>query len=187
MKLRFRVLYLLLSGFWKKPIGFLEQATLRLSVLPNDIDIQRMTNDRYFAFMDLGRFDFMRRLGLLRKAFLVKKWVPLILFQTIHYRYPIGLFQKIELKTRVLWWDEYDFWIEQVFMRKNRILATGYVQGAWFGKKGRISSTEFFDLIKMEYSTPHPPANLGPFLDASRQIVSGAKRKSQEPSSVLQL
>ena len=84
MRLRFRILWLLLSSFWKKPLGLLDVSILNLRVLPNDIDITKISNDRYIALMDLGRMDIGFRVGL-RRAMLKKKWGPVVTFQTIRF------------------------------------------------------------------------------------------------------
>jgi hypothetical protein len=66
MRLRLRLLLLLLSSFWKKPINILDESVLNLIVLPNDIDVSKISNDRYIALMDLGRMDIVFRSGLLK-------------------------------------------------------------------------------------------------------------------------
>ncbi|WP_165778842.1 acyl-CoA thioesterase [Leptospira perolatii] len=170
-----RLFFIIISGFWKRPIRFSDRALLRIPVLPNDIDVRIMTNDRYFAFMDLGRIDFMQRLGVLKKIF-AKNWVPIVLTQFIQYKAPISVFQQVELHTKVLWWDEYDFWIEQVFMRKNKLLAIGYVQASWYRKGVRIPSSQFFQLIPAEYSLSDPPENLKSILQLGQEIRTNARR-----------
>lgn len=64
MRLRLRILWLFLSSFWRKPLGLLEGSVLNLTVLPNDVDITKVSNDRYVALMDLGRIDLALRVGL---------------------------------------------------------------------------------------------------------------------------
>ena len=44
----------------------LDESVLNLRVLPNDIDIIKITNDRFIALMDLGRMDIAFRVGLLK-------------------------------------------------------------------------------------------------------------------------
>ena len=61
MRLRLRFLWLLLSSFWKKPLGILDESVLNLRVFPNDVDITKISNDRYTALMDLGRIDIALR------------------------------------------------------------------------------------------------------------------------------
>jgi hypothetical protein len=43
MILRFRVLWLFLSSFWKKPLGFLGESVLNLIVLLNDVDVTKIS------------------------------------------------------------------------------------------------------------------------------------------------
>jgi len=63
MRLRLRFLWFMLSSFWKKPLGLLEESVLNLRVLPNDVDVTKISNDRYVALMDLGRMDVGFRVG----------------------------------------------------------------------------------------------------------------------------
>ena len=65
MKLKLRLLCLIIASFFKERVSVLEENVLNLRVLPNDIDFVRISNDRYFALMDLGRFDITFRGGLL--------------------------------------------------------------------------------------------------------------------------
>lgn len=69
MRLRLRLLLLVLSSFWKKPLGILDESVITLTVLPNDIDILKISDDRYFALMDMGRMDIVFRTGLLKSMF----------------------------------------------------------------------------------------------------------------------
>ena len=87
MRLRLRILLLLISSFWKKPVKFLDESVLNLRVSPNDVDVRKISSDRYLALMDLGRIDLVFRSGLFKKM-LKNKWVPLATFETIRFRYP---------------------------------------------------------------------------------------------------
>ena len=49
MRLRLRLIWLILSSFWKRPLGLLEESVLNLRVFPNDVDITKISNDRYLA------------------------------------------------------------------------------------------------------------------------------------------
>ena len=141
MRLRLRLLLLLLSSIWRKPIGLLEESVLSLRVLPNDIDITKISNDRFIALMDLGRMDIAFRSGLL-KSMIKNKWVPLATFDTIRFRYPLKAFQKYQLRTRIVWWDDSTGYFKQVFERKGRVVATGYVCATFLGPDGPISPEE---------------------------------------------
>lgn len=118
-------------------MGLLDESILNFRVLPNDVDITKISNDRYTALMDLGRMDVGFRIGL-RNAMTIKKWIPVVTFNTVRFRYPLKIFQKFQLKTRVIWWDDTTFYWEQIFERKGRVIATGHISGTLFDKNGRI-------------------------------------------------
>ena len=118
-------------------MGVLDESVLTLRVLPNDIDITKITNDRFIALMDLGRMDIAFRVGLLKTMFR-RKWVPLATFDTIRFRYPLKLFQKYQLHTRIAYWDDHTFYFHQQFKRNGRIVATGYVCASLLGPEGYV-------------------------------------------------
>lgn len=156
MRLRLRLLLLLLSSFWKKPLGMLDESVITFTVLPNDIDISKITDDRYFALMDLGRMDLAFRMGLLK--FMVKhNWVPVVTFNTLRFRYPLKAFQRYQLKTRIVWWDDATFYWKQSFERKGRIVATGYLCGTALGQNGPVPPQEVLDKIGQSPIKPDQP------------------------------
>ena len=156
MRLRLRLLLLVLSSFWKKPLGILDESVLNLIVLPNDIDISKISNDRYIALMDLGRMDIVFRSGLLKLMF-KNKWGPVVTFDTIRFRYPLKAFQRYQLKTRIVWWDDATFYWKQTFERKGRVVATGYVSGGPFGSNGQVPPQEILDQIGRPVTKPSQP------------------------------
>lgn len=156
MILRIRLLLLVLASLWKKPMDLLDESVLNLRVLPNDTDIMKISNDRYVALMDLGRMDVAFRLGLLKSMF-KNKWGPLATFDTIRFRYPLKVFQKYQLKTSVVWWDDTTFYFKQIFERKGRVVATGYVSANCLGFKGPIPSSEVLGEIGQSVTKPAQP------------------------------
>ncbi|MDH2916034.1 MAG: thioesterase family protein [Gallionella sp.] len=156
MRLRLRLLLLVLSSLWKKPLGVLDESILSLTVLPNDIDITKISNDRYIALMDLGRMDLAFRCGLLR-LMLRNRWAPLTTFNTIRFRYPLKVFQRYQLKTRVVWWDDEFLYFEQTFTRKGRVLATGHLRATLLGPNGPVPPKEIIDAIGHPITKPGQP------------------------------
>jgi acyl-CoA thioesterase FadM len=147
---------LILASFWKKPLGILDESVITFTVLPNDIDIRKISDDRYLALMDLGRMDIVFRCGLL-KLMVKNKWVPLATFVTIRFRYPLKAFQRYQLKTRVVWWDDATFYLEQTFERKGRIVATGYVCATPLGQNGPVSPQQVLDALGQSVTRPDRP------------------------------
>ena len=137
MRLRLRLLFILIASLWRTKMTFLDESVLNFRVLPNDIDIRQMTNDRFISLMDLGRMDMAFRVGLL-KPMIKQKWVPLATFVTVRFRHFLKVFQKYRLHTKIIFWDESTFYFEQQFERHDRIVATGYVCATCLGVKGPI-------------------------------------------------
>ncbi len=153
MRLRLRLLYLLVSALWRKPLRLLDESVITFTVLPNDIDISKITNDRFMALMDLGRMDLAFRAGLVPSMF-KNKWIPLATFDTIRFRYPLKLFQRYQLKTRIIWWDETTGYFRQIFERNGRVVATGYVCATFLGPQGPVPPDDILAVI--DQSSPRP-------------------------------
>ena len=160
MRLRLRLLFLVLSSLWKKPMRVLDESVLNLRVYPNDVDITKITNDRFIALMDLGRMDIVFRTGLLKSMY-KNKWVPLATFDTIRFRYPLKMFQKYQLRTRIAWWDDSAFYCEQIFERKGRIVASGYVCATFLGSNGAIPPDEIIAKTGQSVTKPSKPDIVG--------------------------
>ena len=150
-------------------MGLLDESVLNLRVFPNDVDITKISNDRYIAIMDLGRMDLGFRIGL-RKAMVKKKWGPVVTFHTIRFRYPLKAFQKYQLKTRVIWWDDTTFYWEQTFERKGRVIVTGYVSSTLANKNGRIPSKAMMEEAEQDVIKPEEPEVVARLRDIEKLI-----------------
>jgi len=173
MRLRLRLLWLILASFFKKSITILDETVLNLRVLPNDIDVSKITNDRYSAPMDLGRMDYAFRCGL-RNVMVKNKWIPVATFNTLRFRYPLKLFQRYQLKSRIIWWDETTFFWEQTFVRKGRIVATGHVC-ATLQKNGVIPSKDIVAIIGPNVIKPDMPEIVGKLKEVEKLIHTTQK------------
>ncbi len=156
MRLRLRLLLLIIRALWRKPVKGLVESVLTLRVLPNDIDVTKVTNDRYVALMDLGRMDAAFQLGLLR-TMVKRKWVPLSTFCTIRFRHPLEVFRQYRLRTRVIYWDDRTFYFQQEFERKGRIVATGLSCATLLGSKGPVNPRDIFGEIGLSATKPEKP------------------------------
>ncbi|NOT99924.1 MAG: thioesterase family protein [Sideroxydans sp.] len=118
-------------------------SSLRLRVLPNDIDINfHMNNGRYLTICDLNRIDVFARSGLL-KAMFKRNWIPVIAEHTMTYKKPLNLFQKYEVKLDVLKWDEKFFYMTHTFIVNDRVVAEGTSKGCVYARgKGVVSPAD---------------------------------------------
>ena len=78
-------------------------------------------------------------------------------FANIRFRYPLKIFQKYQLRTRIVWWDDTTFYFKQVFERKGRVVATGYVCATLLDSSGSISSREILAEIGQSVTKPSEP------------------------------
>jgi len=157
MRLRLRWALNLALARLRPRIGLLDHSSIRLRVLPNDVDLRFVTNDRYLSYMDIGRHDLITRLGLLGK---LRKGatIPLIRTQTIRYRHAARLLQVIELRSRVLCWEEGTVWFEQEFFVAQRSIALAYCEVELRTKAGASSMSQLLSLAgHLDARSPDAP------------------------------
>lgn len=181
MRLRLRLLLLIISTLWRKPSKTLVESELSLRVLPNDVDIKKITNDRYLALMDLGRLDIAFRMGLLKKM-ISKNWVPLATFFTIRFRHPLKIFQKYRLQTRIIYWDDQTLYFQQDFQRKGRVVATGYSCSTLLGPEGPVGPRELFKEVGLSIMRPEKP-NIVEKLQEFDKLIHQAQHTHDPTSS----
>lgn len=144
MVLRFRFLFLILMSFFKKFVDVMDQSSLKCRVLFNDVDIKRMSSDRYLPIMDLGRINIIIQAGLFKKL-IKNRWVPVSRVVTVRYKYPLKLFQNYLLKSKIIYWDDEWVWTEHRFERQGKVTAIGISKITFVGPKGMVPIT---DVIK---------------------------------------
>lgn len=169
MHLYFRVLWVLLSSFFKPKISsILDVSVLKFKVLPNDLDFNmHMNNGRYLTVMDLGRFDLVLRAGLLQ-IMMKQKSVPILGSATIRYRLPLTPFQSYELHTRIVSWDNKWAYMEQRFIiadggpKNGAIAAVALVKGSFYDQKNKrtVPTKDVLSLAGLAVETPEIPEHI---------------------------
>ncbi len=162
MNLVGRLLLVLLRSFRYREQRFspLGEATLVFRVLPHDLDINiHVNNARYLQWMDLGRFDFMNRLGIFGTA-IKRKWMPVLGGVNIRYHRPLHFLQQVELITRVVSWDEKWFYMEQRFVREGKPIATAYAKALFRGPEQSVPTAEVLALIDPTLRPPPFPPEI---------------------------
>lgn len=169
MHLYFRVLWILISSFFKPKIGsVLDTSVLKFKVLPNDLDFNmHMNNGRYLTIMDLGRFDLVLRAGLLQ-IMLKQKSVPILGSATIRYRLPLMPFQSYELHTRIVTWDDKWAYMEQRFIiadngpKHGAVAAMALVKGSFYDQKNKktVPTNEVLEMAGLKVDAPAIPVHI---------------------------
>jgi acyl-CoA thioesterase FadM len=142
MNLYLRLLLLLfrLIGLPRKAL--FEPSRVGFRVLPTDCDVNlHMNNGRYLSFMDLGRLHLVAQIGLLG-IILRKRWGAALGAAEINFIRPLAPFQRFELVTRLVTWDEKYAYIEQRFESREELCAHAFVKGLFVDRGGKVGSSE---------------------------------------------
>jgi acyl-CoA thioesterase FadM len=136
----FRMTAALASERRKPPMAIFDTHTATMTCWPLDADIfWEMNNGRTLTFYDLGRIALGQRIGLIR-TLREQGWGLVVAGSSVRYRARIRPFQRFELRTRLLGWDERFIYIEQAMWRgdvacNHALMRTGVTE------KGRLVET----------------------------------------------
>lgn len=137
-----RLGFVIARGLARPRIGLLDESVIALRVWPNDLDANvHMNNSRYLLAMDAGRWDLVVRTGLWRELWR-RRWFPTVASATLRFRRALAPFQRYQLSTRVVAWDEKWCWIEQRFEEDRSVLAVGRVKALFRGPQGNVPTAE---------------------------------------------
>jgi len=91
---------------------------------PWDIDLWReLNNGRTLTLFDLGRIPMVRRIGLVA-ALQKHSWGMTVAGVSVRYRHRIRVFQKVEMRSRVIGWDNRFLYIEQSLWNRHGACTT---------------------------------------------------------------
>jgi acyl-CoA thioesterase FadM len=155
------------------PLGVLEEDTLRLRVLPNDIDLNlHMNNARFLSVMDYGRTHLLARTGLLEHI-LRSRWQPLVGAVWITYRRSLPAFAAYRLTSRMVCWDERWFYIEQTFTGRRGLAAVGWVKGILRDSQGSVQPQGVIEGVAPGLFSPPIPEAIAVWNELTREKLSG--------------
>lgn len=174
MTLYFRLIFLfLLNVFFPKreKIDISKDLELNLTVLPNDLDVFRhVNNGRYLTLMDLGRFHLLLRSGSMKKIVL-EGYRPHILNAFLKYRKELRVFQKFTLKTKLVYWDDKNFYVRHLFLRNDQVCAEALVKGILVKNRKKVPPQEFINNLGFNTDRPEMPKYLEKFIDLSESKI----------------
>ena len=158
MNLYFRLLFVLFKTLFAQRIRVLDESRLSFRVWPFDCDINfHLTNARYLALCDLSRIYYMGQGGVLGKL-VKRKWLPVVQSQEISYFRAINPFQKAEVVTKLVYWDEKYWYTEHKFVVAGHICAVVQVRGVFTHGKKIVSMHDVVALAEDDVTVPEKPA-----------------------------
>ena len=175
MNLYLRLFKLLFLLPFVRRQALLEAGRVAFRVWPNDCDLNlHLNNGRYLTFMDLGRVHLLAQIGLLGELWR-RHWAPVLSAAEINFIRPIQPFQKFDLVTRLLTWDEKYFYMEQRFVAGGRLCAVALVKGLFLHRHERVHSHAVLAALAIDPAAPDMPAMVRHWNDL-------ATLKKQQPS-----
>lgn len=181
MNLIFRLLYVLLGSLRRPRLGPLDESVIRLRVLPNDLDTNlHLNNGRFLTLMDLGRVDLLVRLGVVGEM-RRRRWGGVVASATVRFRRPLKLFQRFELHSRLLCWDDRWFYMEQRFVRGGEMAAVAIVKARFMAADGRrVAPAEVVSATRHAMPSPPMPPGVREWVEAEERIQSDVQRGTYE-------
>jgi acyl-CoA thioesterase FadM len=154
MNLIFRMLLTIFSANRASRLMPLDMASKSMRVLPTDLDVQmHMNNGRFLSIMDLGRVDLMVRLGfwgIARK----RGWYPLVGSVKTDYRRPLTVFQKFDMTTQIVGWDDRWVFVEQQFLSGGKQCARALFKTMIRCKEGLVTPQEVMGVTGHSFQQP---------------------------------
>jgi acyl-CoA thioesterase FadM len=152
-----------------------ETSIISMRVFPTDLDLNfHMNNGRYLTIMDIGRTELVIRTGL-HKLVIDEKLSAVASGININFFKPLAPFEKYELHTSVLTWDDSWFYLKQEFMNDNQIKASAIAKVIFLKKGKRVSPGYLLDKMGTNSTPPIAPEYFQSMLDSEKGMVKVVK------------
>ena len=179
-----RTLSIVLSHWLRGALPLLGTSVLRMRVLPGDLDSNlHMNNGRYFSVADLGRFDHGLRSNLWRQA-LRRGWRPVAGDANGRFSVSLRPFQRYELHTRLLGWDEKWFFVEHRYRLGARVAALVVIRYLFVSGKGSVPTALVLQAIGHDEPTPALPGWVAQWRDTQNALVAQLKQDAAESAAI---
>ena len=161
MNLYLRLLLIWLRN-WRSGIAHHQHvARTSFRVMPHDIDMfGHMNNGRYLQIMDVARVDWMLQTGIADQI-RQHRWAPLLGGGAVRFRHSLRLFQRYEVMTRLLGWDERWFYIEHTFVdTRGRRIAVGITRAGLRERNAWVAASRVANAVEADAVSPQLPAHV---------------------------
>jgi hypothetical protein len=124
-----------------------------------DTDVSRLFSQAYTTFTGLARwhFIFSSEIGPVAVR---NRWIPVTVAETVSFKRSIKSFEKIDLRTEIVCWNEKCFFIRQTFSVKGETRAIAYSEGIVRGPTGHLKPAEAFKIFGAHIQSPEIPEQM---------------------------
>jgi acyl-CoA thioesterase FadM len=133
---------------------------------PFDIDMwMELNNGRTLTMMDLGRVVLFERIGL-TDVMRRKGWAGTIAGASIRYRRRVRMFDRLELRSRIVGWDDRFTYAEQGFWKDGECASHGLFRMAVTSRRGLVPVADFLAEMGLSDESPPLPGWIRAWIDA---------------------
>jgi acyl-CoA thioesterase FadM len=124
-----------------------------------------MNNGKYLTILDICRMDLAARSGLLGEA-AKRRWYPVVAAQTIRFRRSLHLFEKFQVTTEVVGWDEKYFFTRHRLTVGQQPVALAFIAARFVGPDSvRVSPEQILGTLKQALVRPETPLWLARWIE----------------------
>ena len=148
MHMIWRTLWIFIKKRFMQKAHITDVTEYTMRVLPTDLDLlMHVNNGIYFSLMDFGRWDMVFKNGVYDACYR-KGWYAVVAGETIKFKKSLQLWDKFTLQTKIVGHDEKNFFIQQKFICRGELMATGLVKVRFLKKAGgTVSPDDIFAQI----------------------------------------
>lgn len=118
--------------------------------LPWDLDPWReLNNGRTLTLYDMGRLPLARRVGLI-KTLKTQRWGLTMAGVSVRYRKRVKCWQKVEMRSRAIGWDDKFFYILQSMWVDEVCANQALYRSAVTGKQGMVHPSEVLGVMNID-------------------------------------
>lgn len=179
MNLFFRLLCIIAVAIFTrkgKASSYRQMSTARFTAAPLDIDLNmHINNGRFLSLADLGRIHFLHKTGVL-SGIVKNRWMPLVGKVDIDYKKSIKLFQRFDIKTELVYWDEKWFYFQHTFIVNGTVSAVALVKSLLIDRaRKKVPPSAVFALLGETPAPPEIPVSVAHWV-SGRHADSGLSR-----------
>ncbi len=145
-----RLLVTLVRSYFRKTINNSDELikkvhSINFRIWPIECERAHLNYALYLTLMQASRVDVMNRSGFFF-LFLKKGWIAAAGTVFISYKRPLKRFQKVEVTSKLIYWDKKWFYFEHRFLRNGKLLTHAIAKVLVVGKASFISPAIIFSI-----------------------------------------
>lgn len=157
---RFRFIFIIIKCYFSRPQDILSKFNLHFRAIPFfDTDLTRLFTQTYSSLTGLGRWDYVFS-SQFKKAAMESRWIPVTTAETITFNRSIKAWEKINLVTEIVCWDEKCFFVKQTFLVRGEERAVAISEGIVRSPKGHLRPPDVFKAFGVVLSSPPMPKEI---------------------------